>query len=72
MTRITVTCPLCRTRHQIDQPDGYGPVFHDCRKGKGRFIVERTSKGYDVLAEVGAPCCSNPDCRCVEMSAGDD
>jgi uncharacterized protein (DUF983 family) len=71
MSKLTVNCPFCGQEMTVDQPDDYSPVFHHCQCGE-RFIVERTQSGVDVMKEGEAPCCSNPECRCIEISAGDD
>lgn len=70
MSKLTVNCPFCGVEMNVDQSDDFSPVFHRCACGK-RFIVERGESGVHVMKEGEAPCCSNPECRCIEMSAED-
>lgn len=72
MEIVHVICPYCKEGLDVEQHENYSPVFHTCLKCNKRFIVERSLKGFDVFTEQDAPCCSNPECREIEMGAGDD
>jgi len=63
-----VNCPFCQEDLEVEQPKNYAPVFHFCTQCNKRFIVERAVKGFTVLTEQDAPCCSNPECRDLEMA----
>jgi hypothetical protein len=71
-TTETAQCPHCQTDTSIELPDNYAPVFVFCTHCHEKFIVERRAQGFDVFTEWGAPRCSNPDCREIEMAASDE
>ena len=53
-------------------PGDYEPVYGFCGVCGKKFIAERLSEGFQVLTIEEAPCCSDPDCRGIEMDAGDE
>ena len=72
MSTITIPCPYCNASCEHPVPKDYSPMYHTCHACGKRFIVERTASGYDVFRENEAPCCSDPECRELELGLGDD
>jgi hypothetical protein len=72
MSTAAAQCPYCQAQTTIDLPIDYAPVFVYCDSCSKKFIAERRAQGFDVFTEEGAPCCSNPDCREIEMAASDE
>ena len=68
----TVECPYCRQDSSIVPPDDYAPAYAYCPNCSKKFIVERVAEGIQVLTLEEAPCCSDPDCRAIEMGASDE
>lgn len=67
-----VTCPYCHERIQIKPASNYAPKYVQCSICHKRFIVERVQDGIQLLTLEEAPCCSDPDCRALEMAQGDE
>lgn len=65
-------CPYCRGKTVVQLPPNYAPVYVHCMACGRRFIVERIKNGLDVLRLENAPCSSDPDCREIEMSQGQE
>jgi uncharacterized protein (DUF983 family) len=72
MKTLKFQCPYCQAGQQLEHKGNYAPVYVDCQVCERRFIVEPLADGVAVFKEGEAPCCSDPDCRAVEMGAGDD
>ena len=68
----SVQCPYCSEETVIDMPEDYAPVFAYCDVCSKKYILERLAEGVQVLTVEGAPCCSNPDCREIEMGGSDE
>ena len=71
-TLKTVRCPYCHQNSSIVAPENYAPVYAYCSNCGEKFIVERLARGMQVLTIEEAPCCSDPDCRAIEMGASDE
>jgi hypothetical protein len=71
-TTETAQCPYCQTQTAIELPDDYEPVFVYCDHCEKKFIAERRAEGFEVFTLEEAPCCSDPDCREIEMSNVDE
>lgn len=71
-SQIKVKCPYCNANTSINEPVDYAPFYATCRKCSQKFIVERCAKGIDIMKTEGAPCCSDPDCRELEMASSDE
>jgi hypothetical protein len=69
---INVKCPYCNAGTSINEPGDYAPYYIYCRNCGQKFIIERLAKGIDIIKTEDAPCCSDPDCREIEMSSGDE
>ncbi len=65
-------CPYCGYRASIALPADYAPVFVRCGECRKRFIIERMAEGFKVWTAESAPCCSNPECREIEMGSSDE
>lgn len=72
MSTITVPCPYCEALCEHPKPDDYSPRYMICDSCGKRFIMEPSASGYDVFRENEAPCCSDPECRELELGLGDD
>lgn len=68
----TAQCPYCKEQTTVDMPGDYEPVYGLCGVCGKKFIAERLSEGFQFLTIEEAPCCSDPDCRGIEMDAGDE
>lgn len=67
-----VSCPYCGKGTPIDVPEDYAPIYSRCKSCGKKFIVERLAEGMQVLTIEEAPCCSDPDCREIEMGSSDE
>jgi len=67
-----VICPYCSAGQGVPEHGDYRPYYVDCTDCTKRFIVEPVSNGTLVYKLEEAPCCSDPDCRAIEMGLGDD
>jgi transcription elongation factor Elf1 len=65
-------CPYCGQPTAVDLPGDYEPVYAYCGNCGEKFIAQRLESGFQVLSIEEAPCCSDPDCREIEMGAGDE
>ena len=68
----TASCPYCGAKTSLELPGNYKPVFVYCDGCGTKFIAERLQEGFQVIRVENAPCFSNPDCRELEMGAGDE
>jgi hypothetical protein len=68
----TARCPYCHAETAVELPANYKPVFVSCGLCTKKFIAERRAQGFTVMTVEEAPCFSNPDCREIEMGAGDE
>jgi hypothetical protein len=68
----TVSCPYCQQDTPIEMPENYAPVYSICEACEKKIIVDRLAEGFQVLTREGAPCCSDPDCRDIEMGGSDE
>lgn len=71
-TTETTQCPYCQSTTAIELPENYAPVFVHCHHCRKKFIAERRAEGLAVFTAEGAPCCSDPDCREIEMGSVDE
>ena len=71
-TTETAGCPYCHAHTAIELPDDYAPVYVHCANCQKKFIAERRTTGFAVFTTEGAPCCSDPDCREIEMGNVDE
>jgi len=67
-----VRCPYCSQATAIEVPVNFAPVYAHCACCSKKFIAERLSDGLQVLTLEEAPCCSDPDCRELEMGSSDE
>ena len=65
-------CPYCSESTSIVIPEDYAPVYAFCENCSKKFIVERLADRIQVLTIEEAPCCSDPDCREIEMGGSDE
>jgi DNA-directed RNA polymerase subunit RPC12/RpoP len=65
-------CPYCHEKTIIALPSDYAPTYVFCRHCNTKFIVERRAAGFVVFTLENAPCCSDPDCKEIEMAASDE
>ncbi|MFW5488930.1 MAG: hypothetical protein ACNI3A_11050 [Desulfovibrio sp.] len=65
--KYEVQCPYCHAAQSVDHAGGYAPMYADCPKCDNRFIVEPVRSGVMTYRTEDAPCCSDPDCRAMEM-----
>ena len=72
MAKEITSCPYCGAQTGIELAPDYAPKFVHCEACGARFIVERLAKGYQLLTVEEAPCCSNPECRELEMGGYDE
>jgi hypothetical protein len=68
-TTETALCPYCQIHTTFELPDDYEPVFVFCGGCHKKYIAERRAEGFEVFSAEGARCCSDPDCREIEMSS---
>jgi hypothetical protein len=66
------SCPYCSNTTEFKMPVDYAPVYVFCTSCNKKFIIERLAKGFAAMTLEEAPCCSDPECRETEMSAGDE
>ena len=69
---ISVNCPYCEAPNDHPAPTDYAPRYITCGECGKRFIMEPTASGHDVYRDGEAPCCSDPNCKAIEMGGGDD
>ena len=72
MTSMTVQCPYCQAPCEMAEPDDFAPRYETCGGCGRRFVAEPVATGVNVYREGDAPCCSDPDCRALEMGMGND
>ncbi|MBG0791608.1 MAG: hypothetical protein H0S80_14045 [Desulfovibrionaceae bacterium] len=63
-----VHCPYCNARQGVREPQDYRPYYVNCAQCARRFIVEPVKSGLMVYRDGEAPCCSDPECREMEMA----
>jgi hypothetical protein len=68
----TTPCPYCNVHTSVDLPGNYKPVYAYCDACGKKFIVERLAEGFHAMTLEAAPCCSDPDCREIEMAGYDE
>ena len=67
-----VSCPYCGKETPIDIPENYAPTYSRCKPCGKKFILERLKEGLQVYQIGEAPCCSDPECRDIEMGSSDE
>ena len=67
-----ITCPYCLQRTTVQPARDYAPIYAHCKVCGKRFIVERIVDGIQALRIEGAPTCSDPDRREIEMGMGQE
>ncbi len=65
-------CPYCMDLTSFELPANYRPIYTYCDCCGKKFIAERLAEGFQVLTIEAAPCCSDPDCREIEMGGYDE
>lgn len=65
-------CPYCNAETLVELPKNYAPRYVHCNSCTKKFIMERLSQGFKVMTIEDAPCCSDPDCRDIEMGGADE
>ena len=69
MAQLQVTCPYCQNSQYIPHDGLFTPRYMDCGDCGERYIYEPRD-GYVAFFKKGeAECCSDPDCRAIEMSS---
>ena len=63
-----VYCPYCNARQSVGERKDYRPFYVKCTGCAERFIVEPVRNGFVVYRDGEAPCCSDPECREMEMA----
>ena len=63
-----IHCPYCNTRQDVNDRKDYRPFYVNCADCARRFIVEPVKSGVVVYRDGQAPCCSDPECREMEMA----
>lgn len=63
-----VFCPYCNTRQDIAEHGDFRPFYVNCADCARRFIAEPVRSGTVVYRDGEAPCCSDPDCRELELA----
>ena len=69
---ISINCPYCNVANELVAPKDYAPHYLNCSGCNKRFIAEPSATGITVYRDGEAPCCSDPECRAIEMGGGDD
>lgn len=70
--KMVLACPYCREQTVVSPAENFAPVYAHCQVCGKRFIVERIEDGVEALKVEGAPACSDPDRREIEMGAGQE
>ncbi|MGE4504489.1 MAG: hypothetical protein AB7D51_04010 [Desulfovibrionaceae bacterium] len=65
---LNVHCPYCSFNLDLARREDYRPFYHTCPACSGRVVVEPVRGGFLVFREGEAPCCSDPECRAVELA----
>ncbi len=68
----TTRCPCCGRKTAVALPADYAPVYRYCDVCGEKFILERLAEGFQVMTLKDAPCCSDPDCREIEIGGGEE
>ncbi|MGD9369033.1 MAG: hypothetical protein PVH87_25230 [Desulfobacteraceae bacterium] len=71
-SQINVNCPYCNASTSANEPIDYAPFYAYCPNCSQKFIVERCADRIDTMKTEEAPCCSDPDCRELEMAGGEE
>lgn len=72
MTTSTISCPYCQAPCEMTAPRDFAPRYETCSGCGRRFVAEPMALGISTYRECDAPCCSDPDCRELEMGMGND
>ena len=67
-----IHCPYCLEKTYVKPASDYAPIYARCTVCGKRFIVERIIDGFKALRIEGAPSCSDPDRREIEMGMGQE
>ena len=67
-----IQCPYCLKTTDVEPAPDYAPIYARCAVCGKRFILERVIDGIQALKIEGAPVCSDPDRREIEMGAGQE
>jgi len=70
--RVEIRCPYCLMHTEAEPASNYEPIYVPCKVCSQKFILERTMDGFQALKIEGAPCCSDPDRREIEMGMGQE
>jgi DNA-directed RNA polymerase subunit RPC12/RpoP len=70
--RVEIRCPYCLMLTEAEPASNYEPIYARCKVCSQKFILERTIDGFQTLRIEGAPCCSDPDRREIEMGMGQE
>ena len=72
MSSYDIQCPHCHAAMHAEHPGGYEPIHVDCASCGEQFILEPVANGVKTYRKGEAPCCSDPECRAIELGAGND
>lgn len=67
MSPVSVHCPYCSFKQDISDNGDYRPFYVHCDQCAERFIAEPVRSGVVVYRDGEAPCCSDPECREIEL-----
>ncbi|BCS87778.1 hypothetical protein [Pseudodesulfovibrio sediminis] len=67
MSTVTINCPYCSGEQTVSTHSNFAPFYVNCPECARRFIAEPTQLGITIFRDGEAPCCSDPDCRDIEM-----
>ena len=65
---VNVRCPYCSAEQGVESHGDFRPYYVTCEHCATRFICEPARSGMVVYREGDAPCCSDPECRAMEMA----
>ncbi len=60
-------CPYCHSVQIAEHPGDFVPIYVRCTECDNRFIVEPGRDGVKTYTQENVPCCSDPECRELEM-----
>jgi len=67
-----IQCPYCLKRTNVVPASDYAPIHVRCTACGKKFILERVIDGFQAFRTEGAPTCSDPDRREIEMGMGQE
>jgi len=70
MKILNISCPYCSNNETLEWDGLFKPVYIRCGYCERLYIAEPVTGGVECLKPEEADCCSDPDCRELEMGAG--